>query len=76
MCKSHFLGPVTILCLMERDTISTGGSLPQADLIDHFNGDWRIIVDGLFVPCEISCQKTVAFIGWVLGKTGSVEEFL
>lgn len=58
MWKCQFLGPVTILDLMERGgTISTGGSLPQADLKNHFYGDWKIIVDGLFVPCEILCQK-------------------
>lgn len=53
-----FLGPVTSLGPVEGgDTIFTGESLQQADLTDNLNSDWRIRMEGLFVPRELLCQQ-------------------
>lgn len=54
----------------------TGESLQRADLIDHLYSGWRIIVEDLFVPCEILCQQQLPLLVEVLGKNGCVEYFL
>lgn len=76
MWKCHFLGPVILLGPTGRGgTAFTAESLQQVDLRDPLYGGWRIIVEDLFVPCEILYLQQLPLLAGYQGRLAVLRTF-